>query len=202
MPVRQIVGDPVDNSADWQWTDADREAVAQDLGREPRGVLGVGARSAHGRPLVVVTAPRLPDGTPFPTTFYLTDADLVTACSRLEAEHFMDQLAQVLAEDEDVRALYERAHGDYLARRAHAGTVSGVGNVQEIEDFSAGGMPTRVKCLHALVGHSLVAGPGVNPMGDRALSEIVRRGFAHSSLDGSVWMPNLDQEDSQAEGEA
>ena len=31
-------------------------------------------------------------------------------------------------------------------------------------------MPTRIKCLHALVGHSLAAGPGVNPVGDRALA--------------------------------
>lgn len=194
------MGEPVDNSADWLWTDVDRDAVAQDLGREPRGVLGVGARSANGRPLVVVTAPRLPDGTPFPTTFYLTDADLVTACSRLEAEHFMDDLSQILTEDEAVRNEYEGAHRDYLARRAHAGTVSGVGEVAEIQDFSAGGMPTRVKCLHALVGHSLVAGPGVNPMGDRALAEIVRRGFARSYLLGSEWMPTPGEEDIRAEG--
>ena len=37
---------------------------------------------------------------------------------------------------------------------------------------SAGGMPDRVKCLHALVGHALAAGPGVNPLGDAALADI------------------------------
>ena len=178
----------MDNSVDWQWTDADREAVARDLGRAPRGVLGVGMRSANGHPLVVVTAPRLPDGTPFPTTFYLTDAELVAACSRLEAEHFMDQLSQILAEDESVREAYEGAHQDYLARRTVAGALSGVGNVEEIDNFSAGGMPTRVKCLHALVGHSLAAGPGVNPIGDLTLTEITRRGWATSSLRGTVWV--------------
>jgi hypothetical protein len=31
-------------------------------------------------------------------------------------------------------------------------------------------MPTRVKCLHVLVAHSLAAGPGVNPFGDEALA--------------------------------
>lgn len=31
-------------------------------------------------------------------------------------------------------------------------------------------MPDRVKCLHVLVGHSLAAGPGVNPLGDEALA--------------------------------
>ncbi len=42
----------------------------------------------------------------------------------------------------------------------------------EIAGVSAGGMPDRVKCLHALVGHALAAGPGVNPLGDEALDQI------------------------------
>jgi hypothetical protein len=41
--------------------------------------------------------------------------------------------------------------------------------VTEIAGISAGGMPTRVKCLHALAGHAMAAGPGVNPVGDLAL---------------------------------
>ena len=40
----------------------------------------------------------------------------------------------------------------------------------EIAGVSAGGMPDRVKCLHVLVAHALAAGPGVNPLGDEALS--------------------------------
>ena len=39
----------------------------------------------------------------------------------------------------------------------------------EIEGISAGGMPSRVKCLHVLVAHSLAVGPGVNPLGDEAV---------------------------------
>ena len=182
------MGEPMNNSAEWRWADSDRQAVLQDLGREPRGVLGVGARGSQGRPLVVVTAPRLPDGTPFPTTFYLTDAELVTACSRLEAEHFMEHLSQTLADNEALRTEYEGAHRDYLARRSLAGSVSGVGEVVEIEDFSAGGMPTRVKCLHALIGHSLAAGPGVNPIGDLTLAEIAKRGWPNTALRDSIWV--------------
>ncbi|MBX3087728.1 MAG: DUF501 domain-containing protein, partial [Cryobacterium sp.] len=41
--------------------------------------------------------------------------------------------------------------------------------VEELDGISAGGMPSRVKCLHALVAHVLAAGPGVNPIGDLAL---------------------------------
>ena len=41
--------------------------------------------------------------------------------------------------------------------------------------MSAGGMPDRVKCLHALVAHALAAGQGVNPLGDEALREGLSR---------------------------
>ena len=38
-------------------------------------------------------------------------------------------------------------------------------------------MPTRVKCLHALLGHALAAGPGVNPIGDLTLAALRERGL-------------------------
>ena len=61
------------------------------------------------------------------------------------------------------RAAYARAHERYLADR------ESIDVVPEIAGISAGGMPERVKCLHALAGHALAAGPGVNPIGDLAL---------------------------------
>lgn len=113
---------------------------------------------------MVTTAPRLDDGTPFPTTFYLTSPAAVKAVSTLEAGGAMEEMNRRLAADPALRAAYERAHRDYLARRAL------LGDVPEIADVSAGGMPARVKCLHALVGHALAAGPGVNPFGDEVLA--------------------------------
>ena len=50
-------------------------------------------------------------------------------------------------------------------------TAARLGDVPEIDGVSAGGMPDRVKCLHALVGHALAAGPGVNPLGDEAVAD-------------------------------
>ena len=58
-----------------------------------------------------------------------------------------------LAEDEELAAAYRRAHEEYLAER------EAIGHVPEIDGITAGGMPTRVKCLHVLVGHSLAEGP-------------------------------------------
>ncbi|MFE5334600.1 DUF501 domain-containing protein [Isoptericola sp. NPDC056573] len=145
-------------------TERDLEVLAEQLGREPRGVVGIAARCVCGRPLVVRTAPRLPDGTPFPTTYYLTHPGAVAAASRLEADGVMKEMTARLAEDEELADAYHRAHEHYLARRAE------LGQVDEIEGISAGGMPTRVKCVHVLMGHALAAGPGVNPLGDEALA--------------------------------
>lgn len=146
---------------------ADLATLEEQLGRPPRGVVGVAARCVCGRPTVVRTSPRLPDGTPFPTTFYLTHPRAVAAVSTLEASGVMREMSARLAEDAELAAAHRAAHEHYLAARAR------LGDVPEIEGISAGGMPTRVKCLHVLVGHALAAGPGVNPLGDEAL-ELIR----------------------------
>ncbi|WP_029662950.1 DUF501 domain-containing protein [Cellulomonas sp. KRMCY2] len=145
----------------------DLATLEQQLGRPARGVVAVAARCVCGRPTVVRTLPRLPDGTPFPTTFYLTHPRAVAAVSTLEASGVMKEMTERLGQDEDLAAAYRAAHEHYLAQRAE------LGEVPEIAGISAGGMPTRVKCLHVLVGHALAAGPGVNPLGDEAL-EMVR----------------------------
>src|SRR5699024_6833857 len=80
----------------------DLEVIAAQLGRPPRGVVGVAARCVCGRPLVVRTAPRLEDGTPFPTTFYLTSPGSVKAVGTLEAEGVMRQMTDRLATDEEL----------------------------------------------------------------------------------------------------
>ncbi len=139
-------------------------AVRDQLGRDPRAAVAVAARCPCGDPCVVQTAPRLPDGTPFPTTFYVTCPRLTGRISTLEGSGVMAEMTADLADDRELAAAYRRAHEDYLARRA------ALGSVPEIEGISAGGMPTRVKCLHVLVGHALAAGPGVNPLGDRAIA--------------------------------
>lgn len=146
-----------------QASEQDRATMAEQLGRELRGVIGVAARYGDGAPAVVATEPRLPDGSPFPTFYYLTHPQLTAAASRIEAEGRMVELAELL-EDDDTRTAYEAAHRAYIADRdAH-------GDVAEVAGISAGGMPTRVKCVHALIGHSLSAGQGVNPIGDVALA--------------------------------
>ena len=148
-------------------TETDIQVVSKQLGRPARDIVAIAARCVCGKPTVVQTAPRLSDGTPFPTTYYMTHPGATAAFSRLEAAGLMAELQERLAVDQELAEAYRLAHEAYLADRAEL--LAATGDVPEIEGISAGGMPTRVKCLHALAGHALAAGPGVNPIGDIAL---------------------------------
>ena len=144
----------------------DAAVVAAQLGRPPRSIHAVAHRCPCGNPDVVATEPRLDDGTPFPTTFYLTCPRAASRIGTLEASGLMREMTDRLGDDEDLAAAYRKAHEAYLEAR------SAIGDVPEIAGVSAGGMPDRVKCLHVLAGQSLAQGRGVNPLGDEVLDAL------------------------------
>ncbi|HEX2174534.1 MAG TPA: DUF501 domain-containing protein [Nocardioidaceae bacterium] len=144
----------------------DLDAVRRQLGRPPRSIAAVAHRCPCGLPDVVETLPRLDDGTPFPTLYYLTCPRAVSAIGTLEASGLMREMTERLEQDETLAADYRAAHERYVARR------DALMRVPEIDGVSAGGMPNRVKCLHVLVGQSLAEGPGGQPLGDEALDRL------------------------------
>lgn len=148
-----------------QPVEADEVALERQLGRPMRGLVAVAARCACGAPAVVVTKPRLPDGTPFPTLYYLSLPSATREASRLEAAGKMVEYQQRLRADDEAMVAYREAHQRFLHSREQLGVVD------EIAGISAGGMPDRVKCLHALMAHSLAVGKGENPVGDWALED-------------------------------
>ena len=142
-------------------------------------MLAIAYRCPNGEPGVIKTAPRLPDGTPFPTLYYLTHPALTAAASRLESSGLMKEMTARLAADATLAAAYRRAHESYLSERdalAPLGTT-----------FSGGGMPDRVKCLHVLIAHSLAKGRGVNPFGDEALAVLADEPAMADLLDSEQW---------------
>ncbi|MER0078987.1 DUF501 domain-containing protein [Corynebacterium sp. KPL2830] len=155
-------------------TDADLAIVSEQLGRTPRGVLEVSFRTPDDQPAVIKTSPKLPDGTPFPTLYYLTDPRLTAEASRLEVAHVMKWMESRLAEDKELAADYHQAHEHFLAKR------------NEIEDlgtdFSGGGMPERVKCLHVLIAYALAEGPQHFRLG----TEAVAMAADHGKLRGTA----------------
>jgi hypothetical protein len=142
-------------------TEQDRGVIAQQLGRPPRALRAVAARCPSGHPSVVQTSPRLENGTPFPTLYYLTCPRLSSLVGKLEASGVMREMTERLTEDPELAAAYQRAHESYLAERD---AIESLGH-----EVTAGGMPGRVKCLHVHLAHSLARGPGVNPFGDETV---------------------------------
>lgn len=152
----------------------DLATVADQLGRTPRGVLDVAYRCPDGEPGVIQTAPRLEDGTPFPTLYYLTDPRLTSEASRLEVAHVMNWMTERLGEDVALATDYRNAHEHYLAER---NAIEDLGT-----DFSGGGMPDRVKCLHVLIAYALAKGPDHFQLG----TEAVALAADHASLRGTA----------------
>ena len=144
----------------------DAAVVAAQLGRPPRSIHAVGHRCPCGLPDVVTTEPRLDDGTPFPTTFYLTCPRANSMIGTLEASGLMQDMTDRIRDDAGLGHACQRAHERYLEARTR------IGEVPEIAGVSAGGMPDRVKCLHALAAHALAEGRGVNPLGDEVLDRL------------------------------
>lgn len=155
-------------------TDQDLAIIAEQLGRAPRGVLAIAYRTPDGIPAVVKTAPRLPDGTPFPTLYYLTDPRLTAEASRQESAGVMREMTERLSADPELAAAYRAAHESYLAERDE---IESLGT-----DFTGGGMPERVKCLHVLIAHALAKGPGVNPLGDESVALAAEHGLRGTAI--------------------
>lgn len=156
-------------------TEEDLAVVAGQIGRPPRGMRAVAARCPSGHPAVVQTSPRLEDGTPFPTLYYLTCPRLCSLVGGLEASGLMREMTARLAEDDELARAYRNAHLSYLAERD---TIEALGT-----EVSAGGMPGRVKCLHVQLAHTLARGPEVNPFGDETLA-LVRRSWPSGDCAG------------------
>ena len=152
-------------------TARDTAAIAAQLGRAPRGIHEIGHRCPCGNPDVVTTEPRLPNGTPFPTTYYLTCPRAASRIGTLEGSGLMKEMEARLGTDPELAKAYAAAHERYLEARAAIAEDSGQ-SVPEIEGISAGGMPDRVKCLHVLAGQALAQGRGVNPLGDEVLDAL------------------------------
>lgn len=165
----------------------DLETVAAQLGRPPRGVLDIAYHTPDGEPAVVKTAPKLDDGTPFPTLYYLTDPRLTAEASRLEGAQVMKWMeARLNAETEngaELRADYRGAHEYYLEQR---NAIEDLGT-----DFSGGGMPERVKCLHVLIAYALAEGPGHFRFGDEAVALAAEHAHLRGTAIDATW-PTLE----------
>ena len=153
--------------------------VEKQLGRMPRGVLEIAYTTPDGQPAVVTTVPKLDDGTPFPTLYYLTDPRLTAEASRLEVAQVMKWMEARLGTDPELKADYEAAHRHYLDKR---NAIEDLGT-----EFSGGGMPDRVKCLHVLIAYALAEGPERVRLGTEAVALAAEHGDLRGTAIPADW---------------
>ena len=153
-------------------TDADRAAVARQLGREPRTLRRVAVRCPFGAPAVTEQSPYGADGEPFPTTYYLTCSYLVTALARIEAAGGVERWSRAAADDPTLAASLAAATEDQRRIRHELADVAGESDGGASLDLGIGGASSRthLKCLHAHAAYAL-ARPGY-ALGQRVLTEV------------------------------
>ena len=111
---------------------------------------------------MIKSHPRLDDGSPFPTLYWLTCPLLAKRASALESTGWMKDVNVRLEAGDPLRERLRVAIEAYRMERDRLEVI-------EVGDGVPGGGPERVKCLHAHVAHE-VAG-GANPIGAAVLAD-------------------------------
>ena len=147
------------------------DRVAQLLGREPRGLRAIAVSSPGGGPMVIRVA-SLVDDKPFPTLFWLVDADLSYRIDQAEAGGLIKRLQQRVNSDVGLRQAMARDHASHIALRAEYITPSEqrrlrqLGMAEVLARRGIGGIAdfTRIRCLHTWYAAHLVVPNTVGAM--------------------------------------
>ncbi len=136
--------------------------IEQQLGRSPRGLIGIAASSANGVPLVLKMRP-LVDDKPFPTVYWLCSKDLHKAISQIEMIGTIKLLEHRLQEDADWMSAYQANQREYVAKRladcsaVDAAQLTHLDYFELLQTYGIGGLRDwqQVRCLHMHYAHHL-----------------------------------------------
>ena len=134
-----------------QW----RDFVTERLGREPRGFCDVSAFNTQGEPAVIRVS-SVVDGKPFPTLFWLIDADISLKIDRLEAAGWIARLQRDVDNSATLQEQMELAHEAHKRLRetflseAERTLLTDRGMMSALSDRGIGGIkePGRIRCFH------------------------------------------------------
>ena len=134
-----------------QWYDF----VTEQLGREPRGFCDVSAFNEKGQPAVIRVS-SVVDGKPFPTLFWLIDAEISLEIDRLEAAGWIAELQKMVNESSAIKLQMKQAHEahnklrDRFLGEEERMLLNARGMMSALSDRGIGGIqePDRIRCLH------------------------------------------------------
>ncbi|MEM1189662.1 MAG: DUF501 domain-containing protein [Pseudomonadota bacterium] len=144
-------------------TAAQRAFVRDRLGREPRGLRAIAVGDEAGRPMVIRVA-SVVDGKPFPTLFWLVDAQLCLRIDRAEASGLIATLQTQVDESETLRGAMRDDHQAHIALRDgfledhERARLASAGYQKALQERGIGGIAdfSRIRCLHTWYAAHLV----------------------------------------------
>lgn len=166
-------------------TGEDLQVVQMQIGRQPRGVVGVSKRCLHGYPQVVVTSPLLDSCHElFPTVYWLSCPHLVKLVSGLESEQLIDAFRNRIGRDSQLRQRMEQRHKQYALERLSLVDEEQLKRIlqtrpslhRRLVEPGIGGIenPGGIKCLHLHTADYLSGGD--NPVGEEVCRLLLERG--------------------------
>jgi hypothetical protein len=160
------------------------EVVEVQIGRSLRAESEVVARCHLGLPVVVKVPPRLNDGTPFPTLYWLTCPLATTRIGRMEGAGGVKRMERRAEADPDFGKALQDAHASYRAERDSLL----VDDDEPRPSGGVGGTRVGVKCLHAHFAHT--AAGGENPVGELVRSWIEPLDCEAPCVSDGSWNPD------------
>jgi hypothetical protein len=165
-----------------------RDFVAERLGREPRGFRDVAAFNEQGLPASIRVS-SIVDGKPFPTLYWLIDADLSLNIDRLEAGGWIARVQTEIASNAAFRQRMQRDHTAHIALRdgylldeerkllasnnmLSALSKRGIGGISE---------PDRIRCFHTWYAAHMVVPNAVGGIVDQLLADATPRALLTDS---------------------
>lgn len=147
--------------------------IREQIGREPRGLVGIAVQNKQGVPLVLKME-TLVDDKPFPTLYWLSSKDLYQAIAEIETAGAVKALEQELQEDEALKAAHLADQQRYADLRwaatsdAQKAQIEKLGFTPLYKKYGIGGIAQwdKIRCLHMQYAYHLAEGSAIGKLLD------------------------------------
>ena len=146
--------------------DKDKKIVEAQIDRSLRSDVTVSSRCHLNLPAAIKVPPNLDDGTPFPTTYWLTCPMYNKKIGSLESQGLITELDNEILNNSKLRTAWSERQISYRQERESSHDQSN----EHLPTGGVGGATESIKCLHSHTADEISTGK--NPIGKIILESI------------------------------
>lgn len=158
--------------------------IAEQIGREPKGLVGISVATEAGVPLVLQMR-SLVENVPFPTLYWLSSKELCKAIGQIEGKGWVKEIETRLQQDAELKEAFLQNQKAYVARRwelmlpQDKQRIDALGFTEMFERYGIGGISQwdKVRCLHMQYAHHLADGNVIGALMDQEF-ELNKRNYS------------------------